>query len=122
MGDANFATSQSAGFEWVEEYLDLWVRNMRDPDLRLEAPTKASGFIAGGNGGYREPAAEWEAEANGRAVDVINAALSDMSPAEVCAVQHIKLFAVYRFREPVEAIYANARMKIGVRLTAADFG
>jgi len=108
------------GFEWVEGYLDDWVMDMRDPELKLGAPSKSPGFIAGGMG-YTDVSDTWGAQAKARSVDVINATLADMSPVERSAVMHVRLYAVFRFREPVEDIYLRARMKIGVRLRAADF-
>lgn len=112
------------GFGWVEDWLDLWVCDQCDPELGLEAPGKSAGFVAGGWGGYRDTADEWTAAANARAIGIINAALTDMSAAESCAVMHFKLAAVFRFNRPgvfVEDVYARARQKIGVRLRAADF-
>ena len=108
-------------WEWTERWMDIWTRFMRDPDLRLGAPKKAMGFISGCQGGYREPADEWEAQGNERAVSIINSTLEGMSPAESCAVFHVKLRAVFRFREPADELYLRARQKIGIRLRAADF-
>ena len=109
------------GFEWTEPWLDVWVHDMREPDLRLSAPRKAAGFIGGGQGGYRNVAEEWQEQADRRACDVINATLEDMDPAEVCAIHHVKLHAVYHFRVPVLVLYCSARQKIGIRLRAKDF-
>jgi len=107
--------------EWVEPWLDVWARDMRDPELRLSAPSKASGFVGGGLGANAYVFEDWGAQVDRRAVDLINATLEGMLPAEVCAVHHVKLCAVYRFRAPVMELYRSARQKIGVRLRAADF-
>lgn len=111
------------GFEWVEEYLNSWARYMREDDSRLGPPKKAAGFVSGGLGGYREKIAEeWQAEIDDRAINIIEAALEDLTPAEQCAVHHIKLDAVYRFhREPAVDIYLRARQKIGAKLKANNF-
>ncbi len=109
-------------FQWVEPWLDIWARWMREPDLHLGHPKKSAGFIGGGYGGYRNPADEWEAEGEARAVDIINASLESMSPVESCAIHHVKLCAVFRFeRISAEEAYLNARQKVGIRLRAADF-
>lgn len=110
------------GFEWVEYYLDIWVRDQRSSKPRLGAPKKAAGFIGGGYGENRELMADWQDEADHKAIGVIDATLEDMTPVERAAVAHVKSYAVFRFpREPVEAAYRRARIKIGIRLRAADF-
>lgn len=109
------------GFEWVERWLDIWANDMRDPDLRLGAPSKSAGFAGGGWGENRNLAEDWEAEGNARAIGVVDAALRDAAPAETAAVFHVKLKSVFAFRVPVEIAYRNARMKCGVRLRANAF-
>ena len=109
------------GFEWVEHWLDVWAQDMRDPDLRLGTPSKASGFVTGGYGENRNITDDWEAEGDSRAVGVINATLQDMPPVESAALIHVKLDAVFRFKVDPQEPYRNARMKCGVRLRAQAF-
>ena len=109
------------GFQWVERWLDVWACDMRDPDLGLDLPGRASGFLGGGYGENRDITEDWEAEGGARAVGVINATLGDLPGVEVAAVMHVKLKAAFRFRGEPEIPYRNARMKCGVRLRAAAF-
>lgn len=115
------ASPQDDGFEWVEVHLDCWVRYMRDDDLRLSAPKKSAGFVAGGSAGYRTTE-YWEAEVEARAITIVEAALDDMTPVERAGIMHVKLAATFRFpREQIIDVYLRARQKIGVRLRAHDF-
>jgi hypothetical protein len=107
--------------EWVEPWLEVWAADQRDPDLRLGAPSRASGCAGGDAGGYRNIAEQWESEIERRAVGLIAAALDDMSPAESCAVHHVHLHTAFRFALPAHLLYQVARQKIGVRLRAHDF-
>ena len=109
-------------FEWVEHWLDIWANDMRDPDLRLGVPSKASGFIGGGYGENRNLLEDWQAEGESRAVGVINATLVDLPAVESAAVMHVKLRAEFRYQgDPMEP-YRNARMKCGIRLRAEALG
>lgn len=109
-------------YSWVERWLHLWAQWMRRPDLALGAPERSSGFIGGGYGGYREPAAEWEAEGEHRAVVIIDAALAGMHVAEVAAVNHVHLGAKWVLPGSAWAFYVDARQKLGMKLRASDFG
>ncbi len=109
------------GFEWVERWLDVWCRDMRQPDLQLGSPRKSPVFASGGYGENRNLAEDWEAEGEARAVDVVNATLRDLPEVESAAVFHVKLKSLFRFQGPVDPPYRNARMKCGVRLRAESF-
>jgi hypothetical protein len=108
-------------WEWVERYLDAWALWMRHPNLGLGTGSRTPAFVGDNSGGYRDQTEEGEVAGHTRAVQVIEATLDGLSQAEVAAVMHVKLYAVYRFRFPVELIYLAARQKIGVRLRAHDF-
>ena len=101
--------------------MDVWVSDMRDTDNRLQAPKRSAGFNTRPLGGYRDMAEECEGSARKRAVELINAVLDGFSPVERCAVYYMHGLAVFRFRQSAETIYLGARMKIGIRLRAADF-
>ena len=108
-------------WDWVESWMDAWVSDMHDADNRLEAPKRSCGFNTRPVGGYQDLADEWEGSARKRAVELINAVLDGFSPVERCAVYYMHGLAVFRFRQSAETIYLGARMKIGIRLRAADF-
>ena len=108
-------------YEWVEQWLDVWMRYMHDDDNRQGAPKKSAGFNTVASGGYRDFAEEFEAPCNQRAIDLINATLEGMSNVERLSVYYMHGLAVFRTREPIEQVYVGARMKIGIRLRAADF-
>ena len=109
------------GFDWVERYLDTWAYWMRHPDLRLGAPQRTPGFRGDITGGYRDASEAGEIAGHDRAIEVIEATLDGVTPAERASVMHVHLYAVFRFRHPVDQIYRSARMKIGIRLRANDF-
>jgi len=109
------------GFEWVERFLGTWAHWMRHPGLRLGAPSRSPGFMSDITGGYRDSGEEAEIVGHDRAIQVIEATLDGFSPVERASVMHVHLYAVFRFRHPVDQIYRSARMKIGIRLRAHDF-
>lgn len=118
---APIVSSQTENWDWVESYLSDWARWIRVPDVGLEAPAEASGFIGGGYGGGGI-SDQWESQAAAKAITVVDVAIDDLLPAERASVYHVHLHAVYRFRGDVRTIYEAARAKIGAKLRAADFG
>lgn len=105
--------------EWVERWLDIWARDMRDPDLRLSFPNRASGFIGGGYGENRDLLDDWQSEGESTAIGVIDATLRDLPAVESAAVMHVKLRARFAFACDPAAPYQSALEKIGIRLRAA---
>lgn len=98
----------------VEWHLDNWRRWMRNPELRLEYPSKAAGFIAGG---YYTRIEDWEADCDRWCAETINTLIQSLSPAEEAAVHHRYLNAVYRFnREPHYIVLERAKVKLGIGL------
>lgn len=108
-------------FDWVERWLDVWVRDMLDPDLKLGVPNRAAVALNEGWSGYRDVTEQWEGEGNSRAVDIINATLPGLSKIEFAALMHIKLRARFEFPGKPDGPYADAKLKIGAKLKAADF-
>ena len=109
------------GFAWVEPFLDTWARWMRHPALKLGAPSRTPAFMGEIRDGYGDPDEHHELAGRDRAIEVIESTLDECAPIERAAVMHVKLWAVFRFRAPVEAIYLSARQRIGIRLRANDF-
>ena len=99
----------------LEELLGLWARWMASaqPYRDLWFPDTACGCVGGG---YSQSFDDMVDAADARAADAVNGAIESLSPAEQCAVTHVHLYAVYRFREPVEVVYARAKGNLRVAL------
>ena len=107
--------------QWVERWLDVWARDMRDADLRLGLPQKAMVAQSGGFGGYRDVTEDWQAEVEHRAVDIINALMPSLHAIERAAVNHAKLRGRFPYKGSPTRYYLTARAKIGIRLRRADY-
>lgn len=104
----------------LDELLGLWARWMRsdEPIRALGFPDKACGCVGGG---YSQTFEDMVEAADQRAAEAMNGAIDSLPPAEQCAVLHVHLYAVYRFREPVDAVYGRARNQLRVALPARGF-
>ncbi len=104
----------------LDELLGLWVRLMKSNEhLRaLWYPDGACGCVGGG---YSQTFEDMVDAADARAAEAVNGAIESLPPIQQCAVSHVHLYAVYRFREPVEDIYAAARQTLKVALPARGF-
>ena len=101
----------------LDDLLGLWVRFMRSgKDYRdLWYPEKACGCVGGG---YSQTFEDMVEAVDNRVAEAVNAAIEGLAPVEQCAISHTHLHAVYRFREPVTAIYQRARDRLAVVLPA----
>ena len=97
------------------ELLSLWSRWMRSsqPLRELWYPDTACGCVGGG---YSHSFDDMVEDNDKRHAEAVGAAIDDLSPSEQCAVYHVHLAAVYRFRLPMEAVYDNARYELRVIL------
>jgi hypothetical protein len=114
---AVLALPTELGERRLDELLDLWASWMRSsqPLRDLWYPDGACGCVGGG---YSLTFDDMVEAADQRAADAVNAAIESLRPIEQCAVTHIHLFAVYRFREPVEHVYLAARDTLRIALPA----
>lgn len=94
-----------------------WQRRSRFWSFRrLWYPGRASGGM--GNSGSIDFDA-MVAHVDTRCAKAVEAALNNCAPAERCAVHHKHLDAVYRFRLPLDVLYAAALARIADHLTRA---
>jgi len=106
-------------WEWVEYYIDMWVRWMRKPGMRLGLPHRIAGIFTGCTTKHIE---DWEEEVDRRAITIVNRVWKDLPPTEGAALLHTTgLATVFRFREPVEAVFERARAKIAAALRKEGF-
>jgi hypothetical protein len=99
----------------LDELLGLWTRWMQSsqPLRELWYPDGATGCVGGG---YSQSFEDMVEAADARAAEAVNGAIESLSPAEQCAVTHMHLYAVYRFREPVAVVYGRARQALRLGL------
>lgn len=99
----------------LDELLALWTRWMAStqPYRDLWYPDSATGCVGGG---YSQTFEDMVEASEARTVDAVNGAIESLSPIEQCAVLHVHLYAVFRFRESLEEVYLRARqaLKIGL--------
>ncbi len=101
----------------LAELLGMWARWMSSsqPLRELWYPDGATGCVGGG---YSQTFEDMVEAADARTVEAVNGAIESLTPAQQCAVTHIHLYAVYRFREPVEVVYAKACSELRIALPA----
>lgn len=101
----------------LDRLLDLWSGWMRSsqPLRDLWYPDGACGCVGGG---YSQSFDDMVDAADSRAAEAVNGAIESLKPIEQCAVTHVHLLAVYRFREPVQVVYLRARDGLRVALPA----
>jgi hypothetical protein len=99
----------------LDQLLELWTAWMSSsqPLRELWYPDGACGCVGGG---YSQSFDDMVEAADARSADAVNAAIESLPPIEQCAVTHVHLYAVYRFREPVEVVYLRARETLRVAL------
>jgi hypothetical protein len=99
----------------LDELLWLWERWMSSsqPYRDLWYPDGACGCVGGG---YSQSFEDMVEAADSRAAEAVNGAIDSLKPIEQCAILHVHLHAVFRFREPLEAIYGRAREALRVAL------
>jgi len=99
----------------LDELLGLWARWMRSsqPLRDLWYPDAACGCVGGG---YSQSFEDMVEAADARTVEAVNGAIESLSPIEQGAIVHVHLYAVFRFREPVEEVYARARQQLKIGL------
>jgi hypothetical protein len=99
----------------LDELLGLWVRWMQSsqPLRELWYPDGACGCVGGG---YSQSFDDMVEAADSRAAEAVNGAIESLSPTEQGAIVHVHLYAVYRFREPLEEVYGRARGQLKVGL------
>jgi hypothetical protein len=99
----------------LEELLQMWARWMssHQPLRDLWYPDGACGCVGGGNSQTFEDMVE---SAEIRTVEGVNGAIESLTPIEQCAITHMHLYAVYRFREPLEVVYERAKGTLRVGL------
>lgn len=92
----------------LDELLYLWERWMRSNQAYRELwyPDGAAGCVGGG---YSQTFEDMLEQVDARVVEAVNGAVESLSPIEQCAVLHVHLHAVFRFREPMEDVYQRAR-------------
>lgn len=98
----------------LDELLSLWARWMGDasPLRELWYPDRAAGFVGGG---YSLTFEDLIDAADARAAEAVNGAIDSLPPIQQCAVLHVHLRAVYRFRD-LQATYRGAREALRVAL------
>lgn len=101
----------------LDELLGMWARWMSASPLRdlLWYPDGACGCVGGG---YSQTFDDMVDAADARMVEAVNGAIESLSPMHQCAVMHVHLYAVYRFRTTVEEVYAEARAALRLALPA----
>lgn len=101
----------------MEELLGLWARWMRSsqPYRDLWYPDGAAGCVGGG---YSQTFEDMLEAAESRSAEALGAAIDGLPADQQCAVFHVHLHAVYRFRASVEVIYEKARDSLRVVLPA----
>jgi hypothetical protein len=91
----------------VIELLDLWARSFHDGGQlrKLWYPDGAAGCVGGGYSMTFEDM--WDAKEQ-REIEGVDGAVESLEPIQQCAVFHVHLYSVYRFRRPVDDIYFEA--------------
>jgi hypothetical protein len=99
----------------LDELLSLWARSFdnRGALRELTYPDTACGCVGGG---YSQSWDDLWSAKELREIEVVDAAVESLPPTQRCAVEHKHLYAVFRFREPVDLIYGRARQTLRVVL------
>lgn len=99
----------------LDELLGLWARWMgsSQPYRELWYPDGACGCVGGG---YSQTFEDLVEAGDLRAAEAVDGAIESLSPSQRCAVMHVHLYAVFRFRGEVEEIYLDARQALRVGL------
>ena len=100
----------------LDELLRMWEGWMAASPLReLWYPDGACGCVGGG---YSQTFEDMVEAADCRTVEAVNGAIESLSPMQQCAVMHVHLYAVFRFRRPVDEVYGEARGALRIALPA----
>lgn len=104
----------------LDELLGLWVRFMKGGEYLRELwyPDEACGCVGGG---YSQTFEDMVDAADARAAEAVNGAIESLPACQQCAVFHMHLYAVYRFRDPLEDVYAAARQTLKAALPSRGF-
>lgn len=105
--------------EAVERLLKSWVRYMHANEGPDGYPKEACGGLTNYTSLDLDNIAAFE-NLDRVLAEKTDAVIASLSPVEQCAIHHAYLHAVYRFREPLEAILDRAKHKIEIGLRARD--
>lgn len=99
----------------LDELLSMWARWMSSsqPYRDLWFPDNATGCVGGG---YSQTFEDMLEAADMRMVEAVNGAIESLVPVQQCAICHVHLHAVFRFRGEIEPIYLGARQVLRVVL------
>lgn len=100
----------------LDELLSLWERWMSSsqPYRELWYPDSACGCVGGG---YSQSFEDMVEAGDLRAAEAVNGAIDSLSPVQQCAIFHVHLYSVFRFKRlDVEVVYLEAReaLKVGL--------
>ena len=99
----------------IGELLSLWARWMRSnqPLRELWYPDTAAGCVGGG---YSHDFDTMVADMDIQQAEAVNAAITDLTPAEQCSIFNVHLGSVFRMRGVTEGVYEEARYTLRVVL------
>jgi len=101
----------------LDELLSIWARWMRSnqPLRELWYPDGACGCVGGG---YSQSFEDMLEAGEARAAEAVNGAIDSLPVDQQCAIFHVHLHAVYRFRASMEVVYSKARSSLAIGLPA----
>lgn len=109
----------------LSDILDNWRHWHQDPDLRIGWPRRSTPFEPGGtrehvnlDGGWAVPQSEAYAAVDEREARIVQAVVDDLPHPEQAAVYNAVLGSRRALIEPLEVVYARARVLLRARLIA----